>query len=106
MNLSTYKPKFQPEFKMGEMLVTKGIYKSITLENIFALIRRFSQKDWGELSEDDIEMNQIALANGDRLFGRYTVNEFVIYIITEADRSCTTVLLSDEYWFLSLNLTH
>jgi len=54
--------------------------------------------DWGEISEDDAQENELSLKEGFRLLSAYrTVKGQKIWIITEADRSATTVLLPSEY---------
>ena len=63
-------------------------------------LRRHFSGDWGELGEDDRNSNQRALTSGERLFSAYDINagdETRLWIITEADRSATTVLLPSEY---------
>lgn len=63
----------------------------------FFLAKHFSG-DWGEVGGEDWKTNEQALKDGDRLFSVYTTlkNE-KIYVITEADRSLTTMMLWDEY---------
>ena len=54
--------------------------------------------DWGEVSEDDAQQNELSLREGFRLLSAYrTVKGQKLWIITEADRSATTILLPDEY---------
>jgi hypothetical protein len=58
---------------------------------------RFAAHDWGDLCEEDKRANEDALANDDRIFAKYNTSRGPIYIITEWDRSATTVLFTDEY---------
>ena len=60
-------------------------------------LRRFAEADWGEMDEEDKETNNNALETGSRLFGSYECAHAKIWIITEADRSCTTILFPSEY---------
>jgi hypothetical protein len=54
--------------------------------------------DWGEISEDDVNENELSLREGFRLLSAYrTIKGQKIWIITEADRSATTILLPSEY---------
>jgi hypothetical protein len=54
--------------------------------------------DWGELSDDDVRENQLSLEQGFRLLSNYQTGKGQqLWIITEADRSATTVLLPSEY---------
>ncbi len=75
---------------LAEELEDPGLMKRLLLRHVAG--------DWGDLSEEDLEANQLALQNGTRLFSSYNVNEHCkIWIITEADRSATTFLLPSEY---------
>lgn len=96
-------------FETGMLLSTSVISQSQVGNPRFSLflqrsLNKHINADWGDLEEEDIETNKQALENGDRLFSCYLIpsdininNETKIYIITEADRSATTVLFSSEY---------
>ena len=95
------KPLPKARFDMGQIAVTAGA--DITLAQVerhpVQLLARHVQGDWGDLVEHDRELNEQAL-NPDfptRLFSRYEIDDEVLYVITEWDRSITTVLRSDEY---------
>jgi hypothetical protein len=61
-------------------------------------LARHSDRDWGNLSEEDREENEFSMAHGFRLLSSYKLrNGTVIWVITEADRSSTCLLLPDEY---------
>jgi hypothetical protein len=61
-------------------------------------LARHIAEDWGDLDEDDRRENELSLIHGLRLLSAYTLNSGTkIWIITEADRSATTVLLPEEY---------
>jgi len=64
-----------------------------------ALLARHSQGDWGDLCDEDIELNNQALKDGARLFSVYEIEPegFKVWVITEWDRSATTLLLPREY---------
>ena len=65
---------------------------------VLPFLRRHVVADWGDVSAEDWKANDDALANGERLFSAYVVTRGArLWIITEADRSSTTVLLPDEY---------
>jgi hypothetical protein len=67
-------------------------------DNLACVIRRHVQGDWGELCDDDIRENGFSLQNGLRLLSAYRLKDGTkIWVITEADRSVTTVLLPGEY---------
>ena len=87
----------------GILVATKGI-KSATDENpvfmreVLKSLNRYNENDWGDMCEEDKQMNDNAVANGDdRIFAAYNTSEGKIFIITEYDRSATTVLFADEY---------
>ena len=64
---------------------------------VFTSIKRHCAGDWGDLGREDKAENRLALEHGLRLFSAYGENEEKIYIITEADRSSTTILFPSEY---------
>lgn len=89
------------KFNLGTVFMTRGIVDSLDelgIENIKKIIARHSQGDWGELEEKDKEMNDMAVRTGeDRILSKYTINGESIYIITETDRSFTTIMFTHEY---------
>ena len=88
-------------FELGLLLVTNGINDKLDSlrfsKEITVALHRFTCGDWGEMEQEDIEANNEALRNGERLFAAYETSEGKICIITEADRSATTILFPDEY---------
>lgn len=60
-------------------------------------LSRHQSGDWGELCKEDQQANDSALKHGDRIFSAYKIDDAKIWIITEADRSSTTLLLPSEY---------
>ena len=88
-------------FPLGRTVITPGI-RELALEgfNFGPLLERHANGDWGDLSDNDIAYNDAALDNGDeRIFSSYNTDmspDGKIWIITEADRSATTVLLPSE----------
>ena len=65
---------------------------------VFPYVRRHAWGDWGDVSADDAHANERALQDGSRVFSAYALATGArLWIITEADRSSTTVLLPDEY---------
>lgn len=85
------------KFKLGQVLATRKIVETVKQSDILELVFRHSIGDWGDLHKEDIEANEIALEKGYRILSSYKINSKKIYIITEADRSYTTVTYSDEY---------
>ena len=62
-----------------------------------SLIERHLSGDFGELSEDDAALNRLAVSGGGRVLSSYRVGSEKVWVVTEADRSVTTVLLPEEY---------
>ena len=60
-------------------------------------MNRYFNCDWGELCEDDQVLNDYAIENDERILGKYFTSKDPIYIITEWDRSATTILFCNEY---------
>lgn len=86
------------KFPLGQLVATPGALKAIPGDEIMAALARHVVGDWGEMSVPDWEANQLALTEGTRLFSVYrTLRGDKFWIITEADRSSTTVLLPHEY---------
>lgn len=92
------------KFKLGQVVATSGVYEMVGEDIKFSQFVtnsfiRHCNGDWGDLCEEDKMANDFALLNGgDRLFSRYDYkNGVIIYIITEWDRSVTTILLPEEY---------
>lgn len=87
-----------PKFMLGRILATPGALEVLTPSDIHKGMFRHSCGDWGDLCQEDIQANEEALQHGERLLSAYHgQNQTKFWIITEADRSATTVLLPSEY---------
>ncbi|WP_044490241.1 hypothetical protein [Burkholderia pseudomallei] len=88
-----------PRFKIGRIFATPAAVDALdrTRTSIVDLLIRHMRGDWGDLSESDRQQNELALMGGARLLSSYPVGTARIWIVTEADRSATTLLLPDEY---------
>lgn len=89
-------------FKTGNFYMTIGINNAIKQSNdyfneLVKCFERYLKCDWGDLTEADIIANERALINGNRILGAYNTSQGKVYIITEADRSYTTILFATEY---------
>lgn len=85
---------------MGALLATPGSKAFCDMHsiNLISLVRRHLRGDWGDLDKEDKASNDEAVRTGDaRILSMYKFPEGKISIITEADRSATTVLLPGEY---------
>ena len=91
----------QQRFSPGQVVVTAGIDELVRQGrlNPAPYLRRHLHGDWGDLDESDRRLNDAALQSGeDRLFSSYQVTpDLKLWIITEWDRSVTTLLLPSEY---------
>lgn len=87
-------------FDLGEVVATPGALDELERQQVLpiALLSKHLRGDWGSVSADDALANDYALKDGDRLLSSYTIAANVrIWIITEADRSVTTLMLPSEY---------
>lgn len=86
-------------FKVGQIVITRGISSYVVedhefYEFILDSLKRYMSCDWGDICKEDKRMNDSAVKNNDdRIVARYNN----IYIITEYDRSVTTILFTHEY---------
>ena len=90
-------------FNLGMVVITRGANELAENNEKFKKFieqsfTRYISCDWGEMDEGDKRLNNKALKNGDRIFAQYVFdNDLKIWIITEWDRSVTTILLPEEY---------
>ncbi len=99
-NPNTTRTNIGARFALGETFITPGAEEALEIAGQTAIqfLRRHMSTDWGELSEEDARENELSLREGFRLLSAYrTVKGQKIWIITEADRSATTILLPSEY---------
>lgn len=91
------------KFKTGQVVTTSGVHYKREEDGKFNQFVRDSftrhiNGDWGDLCEEDKKSNDNALITQDMLLSKYNYNdEISIYIITEWDRSVTTILFPSEY---------
>ena len=95
-------------FNTGQIIATRGVY-DLACENpdfaefIQKSLNRHVKGDWGDVDDEDKQTNDQALKQGTRLLSAYNDDRFptngvaTIWIITEADRSASTILFPDEY---------
>jgi len=99
-NSQMQKTERKPLFDLGQLVATPGALAVLekTGQNAMEFLSRHVRGDWEELSKEDKTENQFNLEKGLRLLSSYrtTANDR-IWVITEADRSHTTLLLPDEY---------
>ena len=90
------------EVTFGRWLMSSAVSQTVNTnkefeEQIMRAVARYTSKDWGDLCDEDKQANESAIIQGDRILAKYDTCEGNIYIITEADRSITTVLFVEEY---------
>ena len=90
-------------FKLGKLVMTRGVHSKIKEDVDFAVgvldaFERYRNCDWGDLCNSDKAENEKAIRDGaERIFALYHIGTEKIYIITEWDRSVTTILFPEEY---------
>jgi hypothetical protein len=84
---------------LGKVLATPGALKLLLErgEHPFDYVARHATGDWGDLDEQDRQQNERSLRYGWRIVSSYSIGEKCIWVITEADRSVTTILLPEDY---------
>ncbi len=86
------------KFRLGRIVSTPNALAQLTQEDILHGIQRHQAGDWGELDDEDCQANDQALVNGTRILSVYhAANGTKFWIITEADRSSSCVLLPEDY---------
>lgn len=85
-------------FSLGQTVITQGAIARLASDDVLQALARHASGDWGDICGEDIHANNEALKIGARLFSAYHSAKGVkFWIITEADRSATTILLPEEY---------
>jgi hypothetical protein len=87
-------------FPLGQVVATPGALDALQEagQHPLELLRRHQAGDWGDLSEEDKAENEFSVDKELRIFSAYILTTGVkIWVITEADRSYTTLLLPAEY---------
>lgn len=90
----------KPLFELGRVVATPGALDALNThqKSISGILKRHMKGDWGDLGDGDKEDNNFAITHGIRILSAYNITNTVkIWIITEADRSSTTLLLPSEY---------
>jgi hypothetical protein len=86
------------KFPLGHLVATPNALAAVTHDEMMAALGRHLRGDWGTLGKEDWAANDRALADEGRLFSAYATTKNVkFWIITECDRSVTTVLLPGDY---------
>lgn len=97
--MSDGKRSFNVRFPIGRTLATPGalrVLESARTSPLTLLIRHQSG-DWGDVPAEDAQENEFSVEQGFRILSSYRVGDEKLWVITEADRSATTILRPDEY---------
>lgn len=89
-----------PLFKLGKIVATPGALEALgrSAQSPGEFLTKHARCEWGELDTHDTEANKAALRDGSRILSSYTTHQGeVIWVLTEADRSSTCLLLPCEY---------
>ena len=84
-------------FPLGQLAITSNASLRLKTEEVITGLRRHATGDWGDVCPEDALANDAAVLDGDRLLSAYGNGPERFWIITEADRLVTTVLLPDDY---------
>ena len=93
-------PTSKARFRLGQTVATPGALAACEAagQDPGQFFARHQSGDWGEVPPEDAEQNEFSVTHGLRLLSAYTLETGVkVWIITEADRSVTTLLLPSEY---------
>ena len=100
LNATLEKVALRNKFPLGRLLATPGALREFTEagENPLRYLLRHASGDWGDVLAEDAKENEFSLSRRLRLLSAYRLNNGTkVWIITEADRSATTILLPSEY---------
>jgi len=93
-------PGVKVKFRLGRIVATPGALEALKEagQTSWEFLARHQSGDWGDLGEEDRRENELALREGFRLLSAYrTKTGRKLWVITEADRSATTILTPEEY---------
>ena len=86
-------------FELGQVVITRAALTFCEVNDVdaVALVRRHAGGDWGDLDHEDVNANVAAVRHDLRVFSSYKLPAGKVWVITEADRSSTCVLLPEDY---------
>lgn len=85
------------KFDLGRVVMTRNAADVVSAGAVQSALARHAAGDWGEVCPEDAVENELSLREGFRLLSVYRAGETKFWIITEADRSATTILLPEDY---------
>jgi hypothetical protein len=84
-------------FPLGTVVITPNAAQHLNTIAVREALRRHAAGDWGDLPPEDACVNEVSLKEGFRLLSAYGTGERRFWVITEADRSVTTIMMPAEY---------
>ncbi|RZI43850.1 hypothetical protein EGT07_07855 [Herbaspirillum sp. HC18] len=89
----------RPLFSLGQVVATPGVLTHLEKHGVNAqeYLERHVRGDWGEVPSEDAVENNVAVRYGFRVISSYTIASEKVWVVTEADRSVTTMLFPSEY---------
>ncbi len=90
--------QLEDKFPLGQLLITANACGKLPPPDVLMALSRHAEGDWGTLSIPDWDKNEVGVKEFDQLLSRYlTRDKTHFWIITEADRAATTILLPEDY---------
>jgi len=91
-------PNLGTKFPLGQTVITPNALEQLTQDDVLGALKRHAAGDWGDVCPEDGQENELSLREGYRILSAYKSSAGVkFWIITEADRSATTVLMPEDY---------
>jgi len=87
----------RPKFPLGQIVITANANTTLDPADVQQGLSRHAKGDWGDVCPEDRKENELSLKEGFQLLSVYRSGDKQFWIITEADRSVTTVLMPDDY---------
>ena len=84
-------------FELGQIVITTNAQGELKQDDVMKGLGRHANNDWGDIDDEDRAANDAAVEEGTRISSAYRSGDTKFWIITEADRSATTILLPEDY---------
>jgi hypothetical protein len=84
-------------FQLGQVVATAAAVEALTQADMVKMLAAHEMGDWGELCAEDKRLNEQALKSRERILSRYNLGNQGYYVITEWDRSVTTIMRVEDY---------